>query len=232
MKIPRIIHQTWKDNNIPDKWKAYQQKVKQLHPDWEYKLWTDADNDAFVKQYFPDFYDTYNGFSKNIMRADVIRYLIMYQQGGMYLDLDYEMLRTFDFNNEVLVLPQNRSISYGDKENTLGNCFFASVPQHPFWKAVIDDLKNNPPVISNYDEVIDATGPMLLTKIYNKGNFNDIVTPERIVFHPKSPKNEKEYRSLVNNGKTYGIHHGWGSWKERFTLFHFTKKLKKIFSPK
>ena len=106
------------------------------------------------------------------------------------------------------------------------------MPKHPFWKAVIDDLKSNPPVISNYDEVIDATGPMLLTKIYNKGNFNDIVTPERIVFHPKSPKNEKEYRSLVNNGKTYGIHHGWGSWKERFTLFHFTKKLKNFFSPK
>src|SRR5688572_12561292 len=97
MKIPKIIHQTWKEEAIPEKWKAYQKKVKRLHPDWEYRLWTDKDNDAFVEKEFPDFYAVYKGFSRNIMRADVIRYLIMYHTGGMYLDLDYEFLMPFDF---------------------------------------------------------------------------------------------------------------------------------------
>jgi mannosyltransferase OCH1-like enzyme len=49
MKIPKIIHQTWKTENVPWKWKLYQKKVKQLHPDWEYKLWTDKNNMEFVK---------------------------------------------------------------------------------------------------------------------------------------------------------------------------------------
>lgn len=229
MPIPKIIHQTWKDANVPQQWKSFQAKVQQLHPDWEYRLWTDEDNDTFVKQHFPDFYTTYTGFSKNIMRADVIRYLIMYKIGGMYLDLDYEMLKPFDLNHHAVVLPKNRSKSYGDEADAIGNCFFASVPKHQFWKDVIDDLQLNPPQINNYDEVIDATGPMLLTKIYYQNAYADIYAPERIAFHPSNPKNHKAYEELCNNGVTYGIHHGWGSWKDRFTWYHISKKVKKLF---
>src|SRR5690554_3050667 len=139
--VPKIIHQTWKDDHIPDKWVDFQQKVITLNPDWEYRLWTDADNEDFVRTEYPEFYDIYMGFSRNIMRADVIRYLIMYRVGGVYLDLDYEMLVPFDFGEHQLILPKNRSKSYGDPEDELGNCIFASVPGHPFWRDVIDDLQ-------------------------------------------------------------------------------------------
>jgi mannosyltransferase OCH1-like enzyme len=229
MAIPKIIHQTWKNHEIPNKWKAYQQKVKQLHPDWEYRLWTDDDNDLFVKTEYPEFYNTYIGFSKNIMRADVIRYLIMYKIGGLYLDLDYEMLMPFDLLNETLVLPKNRSISEGDDYDGIGNCIFASAPGHEFWKDVINELQNNPPVIDNYNEVIDATGPMLLTRIFFSNKYHAIYTPERTAFHPEPPKNKNDYNKLYNNGITYGIHHGWGSWKERFTFYHISRKLQQWF---
>lgn len=229
MAIPKIIHQTWKDAHVPQKWKSFQLKVQQLHPDWEYRLWTDEDNEVFVKQHFPEFYTTYKGFSKNIMRADVIRYLIMHQIGGLYLDLDYEMLRPFDLNHQDIVLPKNRSISYGDAADGIGNCFFASIPGHQFWKDIIDDLQQNPPQVNNYDEVIDATGPMLLTKIYYQKAYSNIYVPERIAFHPSSPKTHRAYVELCNNGITYGIHHGWGSWKDRFTWYHVSKKIKNLF---
>ena len=52
--------------------------------------------------------------------------------GGLYLDLDYEMIKTFDFKNASIVLPLNRSKKFGDNENSLGNCIFASVANHPF----------------------------------------------------------------------------------------------------
>ena len=48
--IPKIIHQTWKTDIPPSKWIPFIEKVKKLNPEWEYILWTDADNDEFVKQ--------------------------------------------------------------------------------------------------------------------------------------------------------------------------------------
>jgi len=39
------------------------------------------------------------------MRADVIRYLITYRIGGLYLDLDYEMLQPFRHTDKELMLP-------------------------------------------------------------------------------------------------------------------------------
>lgn len=36
--IPKIIHQTYKDENLPDHWKEAQEAVKQHHPDYEYMV--------------------------------------------------------------------------------------------------------------------------------------------------------------------------------------------------
>ena len=44
MMIPKIFHQTWKDANIKDEYLPFAKKLKEVHPDWEYKLWTDIDN--------------------------------------------------------------------------------------------------------------------------------------------------------------------------------------------
>jgi mannosyltransferase OCH1-like enzyme len=223
--IPPIIHQTWKTKEAPAKWKAYVQKVQDLNPGWEYRLWSDEENDAFVKKEFPDFYATYQGFAKNIMRADVIRYLLMYKIGGVYLDLDYEVLSPFDFAEHTLILPMNRSKQAGDHQNELGNCFFASTPGHPFWLDVINDLKDHPPVITEYTGVVEATGPRLLTRIYNQHTYSNVHLPERMEYHPPTPRNKKEYNAIVANGISKGIHHCWGSWKERFTWAHLKKKI-------
>ena len=40
-KIPKIIHQIWVGGKkIPQKYKKLIKTVKDVHPDWEYKLWT------------------------------------------------------------------------------------------------------------------------------------------------------------------------------------------------
>jgi mannosyltransferase OCH1-like enzyme len=228
MLIPKLIHHTWKTSEIPAKWKGFRDRVIELHPGWEYKLWTDEENDRFVKEYFPDFYEIFIRFPLGIMRADVIRYLLMYKLGGIYLDLDYEFLRPFDFEDAKLVLPQNRSISNGDKVDSIGNAVFASVPGHEFWKDVIDDLKNNPPHVKDRTEVVHATGPHFLSRIYSRKDYQDILITPRMLFHPPSPADEKEYKAIVNNGISYGIHHGWGVWKKRYTPGYFVIKAKQI----
>ena len=46
--VPKVIHQTWKDADIPQKWQKARQSCIDLHPDYEYKLWTDADGLQFI----------------------------------------------------------------------------------------------------------------------------------------------------------------------------------------
>jgi mannosyltransferase OCH1-like enzyme len=229
--IPKLIHQTWKTDSIPKKWHPFVNKVKILNPGWSYKLWTDQENDEFVKREFPEFYQLFAGFPRKIMRADTIRYLIMYKYGGVYMDLDYEVLKPFNFENKNIVLPLEECVKDENSIKWIGNCFLASVPEHKFWQDVINDLQKDPPVVTDHSQVLKATGPMLLTRIYNDNIYDDIYTPERLFYIPNLENKKKDIEILRNSGVTLGIHHGWGTWrkstwKERLTTTHLKKKIK------
>ena len=51
--IPRIIHQTWKDHDIPERFRAAQASWRTAHPDWEYRFWTDEDLERLVAERAP-----------------------------------------------------------------------------------------------------------------------------------------------------------------------------------
>ena len=50
MLIPRIIHQTWKDDAPPARFASFQAAWRRLHPQWTYRFWTDATARAFVAE--------------------------------------------------------------------------------------------------------------------------------------------------------------------------------------
>jgi inositol phosphorylceramide mannosyltransferase catalytic subunit len=223
--IPRLIHQTAKTADIPPRWREFQRRVRELHPEWTYKLWTDEDNLAFVKAEFPDFLDIFQKLPRNIMRADVIRYLLLYRLGGLYLDLDYEMLKSFDLTEHDIVLPWEQDGEFGAGNDLVCQAFFASAPGHPFLKMLIDDLRANPPLAGGGD-VEGATGPKFVTRVYHRARAAGIPihTPRRNLFNPVSPRTRRQYQAIVDGGESYGIHHCDGSWRD-FTL---TQRFKNV----
>ena len=213
--IPKLIHQTAKTSELPIDCRAYVAKLKTLHPDWKYQLWTDDDNLAFVKEEFPDFLDTFQAYPRNIMRADVIRYLIMYRLGGFYLDTDYEMLKAFDLCENEIVLCWEPNPQSPDKPLKIANAIFASSPGHPFFGMLIDQLKRDA-TPSQTADVEMTTGPGFVTRVFgdavqNRGLRLEPTAP--ILFSPITPRNEREYQAIVQNGKSYGIHHCFGTWR-------------------
>jgi len=186
--IPKIIHQTWKTTNLPERVKNWHEKIKQLHPGWQIILWTDEDNLALVKEHFPHLLDSYNSLQYNIMRVDLIRYMFMTKYGGYYLDLDYELLTPFDdkISDTKLMLPVS---SESGGKTIIGNSIFGSVPGHIFWKDVLNDFERNPPTqkIFNKFEVLKLTGPDFISDIYFKApnKYNGTLV-EKNVFHPDS----------------------------------------------
>ena len=220
--IPKILHQTWKDKNIPPHLVAYCESWKTHHPDWEYKLWTDIDNREFIRQNYGWFLPIYDGYPENIMRADAVRYFILYHYGGIYADLDAECLRPLDsiLADRQLLLGLEPSLHtrsadakrYG-LENLIGNAIMASIPQHPFWEHVFKSLVG----FHQAQSALVATGPCFLTLACQS-----YTHPEEISIAPHEllnpMTNEKPWSELPLELRTritqtaYTIHHWMSSW--------------------
>lgn len=61
------------------------------NPSYEFVFLTDVTGDIYVKEKFayrPDIVETFLALSIPILKADILRYLLLYNEGGIYTDLD------------------------------------------------------------------------------------------------------------------------------------------------
>jgi mannosyltransferase OCH1-like enzyme len=221
MSIPKIIHNTFKNENLPKTYKFCQTEIKKLHPDFEYRFYTDHDMDEIMKTEFSEYYKQFSELPRMIMKIDMFRYFLMYQYGGIYTDMDYLMLRPFDILGEKVVIPCNREDKNGNPI-CLGNCIFASQPKHPYWKSLMDTLftidrtKIDYNVDKNIADNILGTGPMFVFDMwekYSKTN-NDIYVCKKNLFHPQTNLNHEYLKKLKKEG-CYGMHICTGAWRNR-----------------
>jgi hypothetical protein len=49
LPVPKLLHQTWKDKNVPEQWRNAQHSCISRHKDYTYKLWTDEDGLDLIK---------------------------------------------------------------------------------------------------------------------------------------------------------------------------------------
>jgi mannosyltransferase OCH1-like enzyme len=97
VRIPRIIHQTYRTHDVPPKWNLTVQSVMEKNIDnFKYRRWSDDEIHAFVKEYEPHFYrKTFINYPYNIQRVDSFRYVLMFHLGGIYIDMDNGCNRPF-----------------------------------------------------------------------------------------------------------------------------------------
>ncbi|ODQ79781.1 glycosyltransferase family 32 protein [Babjeviella inositovora NRRL Y-12698] len=161
--IPRIIHQTYKTAEIPEIWKAGQQACKDLHPDYQYILWTDELARDFIAKEYPWFLPTWDAYPYPIERADAIRYFVLSHYGGVYIDLDDGCNRKLD---PLLTVPAfvRKTIPTGISNDVMG-----SMPKHPFFLKVIENLG---PYQKNwlvpYITIMYSTGPLFLSVMWKQ----------------------------------------------------------------
>lgn len=97
--IPKIVHLCWLSGDpYPQKIQKCLDSWKKFLPDYEIILWDtnrfDLNSSKWVKQAFEN--------RKFAFAADYIRFYALYNYGGIYLDSDVEVLRSF---NDLLDLP-------------------------------------------------------------------------------------------------------------------------------
>jgi len=212
--IPKIIHQTYKSTELPPVYRQCQESVLALHPDFEYRFYTDEEMDRVVREEAPEYYEAFSALPRMIMKIDMFRYFLMYLHGGLYVDMDYMMVRRFDLLEKEVVLPCSREGVRGEVVR-IGNCIFASRAGHPFWKVLMDSLFtiDRGRGVEDYDveQSATGTGPGFVTDTWLKYEDNgSIYIPKRMVFHPPSGT----ARDILFDMKAYGVHFCAGMWRD------------------
>lgn len=142
-KIPKIIHQIWLGPKPPPNYYwDYKKSWVKLHPDWEYKFWTDkevAELDFELK----DLYDRTPNWGE---KSDILRAELLDRFGGLYADTDFECVKSFDELNHKydffagLEPPHDGDASSSAPHVTISDALIGSAPGHPIvkkWKALI-----------------------------------------------------------------------------------------------
>lgn len=135
--IPRIIHQTWKNQEVPKVWSRSPVLWKSLHPEWDYRLWTDEDLRQVVAEVIPQYLCKYDALRYEIQRVDVARTVVLYQYGGLYSDLDIVPRRSFEpftcfFESEAFTTVLSGTPNgYADYHHS--NYLMMSKPRSLFW---------------------------------------------------------------------------------------------------
>ena len=213
-KGPNII-QTWKDNNLPKKYKLLVDNVIKLNPYSNYMFFTDKDIDKFIKNKYPQYLKIFYNLPFTIQKIDFFRYLAVYYFGGVYLDLDILLFKSVKnvSNDNKAVFPlefsKNSDIILQKQgfNGLIGNYAFYSPKEHPFLEKIINNIINKRIKISkpnnndNRKYVYYTTGPVIVTQSYIDLNFKNSVK----IIEP--------YPFKKSHFGDYGKHVKFGTWK-------------------
>jgi mannosyltransferase OCH1-like enzyme len=118
--FPKIIWQThnYKQKWLPDHLKCVSSAWINLNPGWDYRYVDQVQRDETVKKY-PQIYEVYQ-YQPPSIQSDIWRFIITYENGGCYADmdsvptvpLDY-MIETIGQDPEMITVPL-----YQDQGNT------------------------------------------------------------------------------------------------------------------
>src|SRR5262245_37093593 len=92
MRIPRLFHQVWVGPKpFPAEFEAYSETWLERHPGWELQLWTEENLPQGLRR--PEAYER---LRSPVERCDILRFELLWRFGGVYVDCDFECLRSLE----------------------------------------------------------------------------------------------------------------------------------------
>lgn len=190
-EISQHIYQTYRTKDgLPQEIAHNIEHIKSSNPEYNYHLFDDEDIKTFILEYYGETIWSYYQRIAPIYgaaRADFFRYLLIYQQGGVYIDIKSSLdkpLKEVLWKEDLFVLThwdnrpgeQYEGIGiYSDLSNLSRGEYIqwciASIAGHPFLRAVILQMLRNIDEYSPFRHgaglwgVLRTTGPIMYTKV-------------------------------------------------------------------
>ena len=219
--IPKIIHYCWFGRTPkPQLLLNYMESWKKKLPDYKIIEWNEDNYDISKCQYMADAYKEKKwAFVSDYARIDVI-----YQNGGIYLDTDVEVIRNFDdllqedmfcgFESRDPLMDKDKMIYEESVNLGLG---YGAIKGHKVLKDILDLY--NKLSFYNHDGTLNLVAcPHYQTKILMKYG----LTPNRktqrfdggIAYSPEyfCPQSNLTDEMLYFTSNTYSIHHFSATW--------------------
>ena len=217
--IPLIVHYCWMSNDAWDnKTKKCYNSWKKLIPEYDYMLW----NSQTLPQEVMEIKTVKNAIKakKWAFVADYVRIWALYNYGGLYMDLDVELLKKPNslFNSDII---------FGLESTQIGALFIAAIPKHEFIGYVLEELKNK----TNFmplPQFISLCYKNYYNKSISVGKYNGISILENEYFNPFLWNAETQKGKLNITPNTYCIHWYAGSWIPKYKKSPIYKLIIKI----
>lgn len=203
--IPKIIHHCWFGRGpMPDLVVRSIESWRVALPNYTFRLWNEDNFDVnqitFTRQAYAR--------RKFAYVSDYARLYALFQEGGIYLDTDVQVLRSFD---PLLEAPAFMGF---EEPKFLSTAVIGSEPGAP-WLAVAMDYYKRKPFVRWYGKLNMKPNPQILTKLLSdhfalQANGANQTLPgvmaiyEQVVF---SPYSYDPLRSLPVGDHSYTIHH-------------------------
>jgi len=207
--IPKLIHFIWVGDetkcptNCMDTWRAF-------HPDWDFKLWGNAELDALPwvnRRHMTEMYDReLNGV------ADMMRWEILHANGGIVVDADSICLRALDdhlLECEAFACWENEIVRPG----LIAAGYFGSVAGNPFVKQIIEDISAEASV--THEMAWKTVGPLRLTQSHRKYGYSKLRIYPSHYFIPQHFSGA----TYDGNDPVYA-HQLWGSTRQSYDQIH------------
>ena len=143
-KIPRIIHYCWFGGRpLPQKSQDYINTWREKCPNYTFMEHNENNFDASKYAYTREAYQK----EKWAFVSDVCRLEKLYEFGGIYIDVNTTVLKSFDdlLDNEMFV--------GFEQDNLIAGCFFGAKKNHQFIKTIIDDYYSKEHLINSAGEI-------------------------------------------------------------------------------
>jgi len=210
-RIPKIINYCWfGKGSIPERNLRWMESWKHYCPGYEIIRWDENNYDITKNTYMQEAYQE----EKWAFVSDYARIDIIYSYGGIYIDTDVELIKSFDnllYQSAFCGIESNRKIELG-----LG---FGAEKGHPILKGLLELYENKH--FLNKDGVADLTANGIIQNPYYKskgftGNGDYQVIDEMTVY-PQSVLSPKDLYTgeMSITEHTYSIHHYDASWMDK-----------------
>ncbi|KAF0192096.1 MAG: hypothetical protein FD165_1164 [Gammaproteobacteria bacterium] len=199
--INRVFHQIWINKaqpELPEQFKRYRDTWLAHHPDWEYRLWNLENLD-----FRPECESLLSQCQQPAQMADLLRIEILFRHGGVYVDTDFECLRSIDD-----LLHGVSGFACSEDGRYLASGILGATQSAPWLRRIIDRF----PEQLGIHPVNIETGPVFLTStLLRYGTDAGFILFPTNYFYPFNYHTKN--RSEVDLSKSYAVHHYADSWK-------------------